>query len=170
MMNWGHVHKGTGKRGIMEDSAVELLIGLLKQASMISSPMRDCVATCGEISVSELKLMLALSGEGQAAGHDLSEIMGMSAMNVSRALAQLLRRGWIEPVGDHSRRRRKPVRLTAAGKEALGGMMPQVAIVASELLDVLTPREKEQLGRINSKIEARLKDWIEQHHGDIHLV
>ena len=71
---------------------------MLKFASLISRPMRDGVADPAGLSSNELRILMALSGEGESAGHYLAELMGMHAMNVSRALASLHAMGLVEPV------------------------------------------------------------------------
>ena len=95
---------------------VALLIDLLKLATFIAGPMRDGVAEPLALSSNDLRVILALGGEGELAGHDLSEIMGVPPMNVSRALASLLERGLVELGSDPANRRRKPFRLSAQGR------------------------------------------------------
>ena len=73
-----------------------LLVRLLKLGSFISGPMRDGVCDPAQISSNELRVIMALAGEGALAGHDLVEITGLPPMNVSRAIATLRERGWIE--------------------------------------------------------------------------
>jgi DNA-binding MarR family transcriptional regulator len=66
---------------------VELLVQLLKLSSLINRPMEDGVAEVKGIALNELKIMMCLGGEGALAGHDITEIMAISPMNVSRALS-----------------------------------------------------------------------------------
>jgi DNA-binding MarR family transcriptional regulator len=84
---------------------INLLVAMLRFASLISRPMRDGVADPSGFSNNELKILMALSGEGESAGHDLAELMGMHAMNVSRALASLRQMGHVEPVKNTKNRR-----------------------------------------------------------------
>ena len=106
------------------DDSFDLLVRLLKLGSFINSPMKDGVCDPLGISQIELKVMMALAGEGALAGHDLVEIMGVPAMNVSRALATLRDKGWIEDAQDPENRRRRPVRLSAAGEQAYARTLP----------------------------------------------
>ena len=48
---------------------IDLLVWMLKFASLISRPMRDGVADPAGLSANELRLLMALSGEGESAGH-----------------------------------------------------------------------------------------------------
>ncbi len=100
---------------------IELLVSMLKFASLISRPMRDGVADPAGLSSNELRILMALSGEGESAGHDLAELMGMHAMNVSRALASLHAMGLVEQVRKPRNRRRKPYRVEHAGRKGARG-------------------------------------------------
>jgi DNA-binding MarR family transcriptional regulator len=97
-----------------DDGSFAQLIRLLKLGSFINAPMKDGVCDPSGLSQIELKVMMALSGEGDLAGHDLVEIMGLPAMNVSRALAALKQRGWIEDGKPCPRSKRWPRRWSAA--------------------------------------------------------
>jgi DNA-binding MarR family transcriptional regulator len=146
-----------------------LFVQLLKLSSMISSPMQDGVAAPNDVALNEIKIMMCLGGEGALAGHDISEIMAIPAMNVSRALSALLSRGWIEVVDDPSNRRRKPVHLSAAGWKAHEALMPDVGAVAAYVLGTLTAKERTALSNGVDKVIDKMADWIEGHHAGMHL-
>ena len=142
---------------------VQLLVQLLKQASLITRPMVEGVAEPNGISPNELRIVMCLGGEGAQAGHDITELMGIAPMNVSRAFASLATRGWIEQVNDPDNKRRKPVQLSARGWEAYQAMTPDVRIVADYLFKGLTANERNALARISKKIIARMEDWAVEH-------
>jgi DNA-binding MarR family transcriptional regulator len=152
-----------------EDSSFTLLIRLLKLGSFIHGPMKDGVCDPCAVSQVELKVMMALSGEGELAGHDLVEIMGMPAMNVSRALAALKTRGWIEDAVDPENRRRRPVRLSKAGEAAYQQTLPALEAVAEALLGGLTPRQQREFAALSDKIIAAMIAWIRSHHAEVKL-
>jgi DNA-binding MarR family transcriptional regulator len=156
-----------------ENSATEgrfaLLIQLLKLASFINSPMKDGVCDPSGVSQIELKVMMALSGEGELAGHDLVEIMGLPAMNVSRALAALKERGWIEEAADPVNRRRRPVRLSAAGLTAYQQTRPAIEAVAEALLGGLTARQQREFAALSDKVIVAMVEWIRSHHAEVKL-
>jgi DNA-binding MarR family transcriptional regulator len=151
------------------ESEIDLLIRLLKLGSFINTPMKDGVCDPRGISQLELKLMMALAGEGALAGHDLVEIMGVPAMNVSRAAASLKTRGWVEDVADAGNRRRKPMRLTAQGEAEYAGLGPSLDAVAAALLGSLTARQKEQFARLSDQVIAGMARWITSHHDGVKL-
>lgn len=149
--------------------ATDLLVRLLKVGSFITAPMRDGVCDPVGLAPPELRVAMALAGEGDLAGHDLVEITGMTAMNVSRAIAALRERGWIEDAHDPDNRRRRPVRLNDAGRAGLDLATPYFAVVAEAVLAGLSRRQREQLARLTDRINANLVDWIRSHHQDVRL-
>ena len=64
--------------GVDEDAA--LLVDLLKLATFVSNPMRTGVAEPLDLAPTDLRIILALGGEGELAGHELSDIMGVPPM------------------------------------------------------------------------------------------
>ncbi len=155
--------------GPADPAQVQLLIRLLKLGSFINTPMKDGVCDPAGVSATELKVMMALAGEGALAGHDLVEIMGAPPMNVSRALAALRGRGWIEGARDPENRRRKPVRLSGAGHHAYRTMAPDVAAVAQALLGTLSARQSREFAATADRIIDAMADWITSHHQDVKL-
>ena len=97
------------------------------------------------------------------AGHEISELMAIPPMNVSRAVSALTARGWVDRIGDVADRRRKPVQLSEAGLEGYRGMTPALAAIAEQLLGTLTANEREVLRRATMKISARIEDWPAEH-------
>jgi DNA-binding MarR family transcriptional regulator len=146
------------------DTSLQLLVQLLKLSSLINRPMEDGVANVQAIALNELKIIMCLGGEGALAGHDITEIMAIPPMNVSRALATLIERGWVEPVVDPANRRRKPVQLSAAGWAAHRAMLPSVSNVSDYLLGRLTPNERATLLRLSTKVIDRMADWFSEYH------
>lgn len=149
--------------------SVQVLMRLLKLGSLINGPMKDGVCDPEGVSQIELKVLMALAGEGALAGHDLVEIMGVPAMNVSRALAALRERGWIEDDLDPENRRRKPVRLTAAGSAKYDSLMPALRAVAAALAGKMTARQQREFASLADHIVARMTEWIVSHHEGVKL-
>lgn len=138
---------------------IDLLVAMLRFASLISRPMRDGVADPAGLSPNELRILIALSGEGESAGHDLAELMGMHAMNASRSLSSLHSMGLVEPVKNPANRRRKPYRVSARGAAAHLALEPRLARVARFLFGVLSPLERRALRRILKKLDRQVLDW-----------
>jgi DNA-binding MarR family transcriptional regulator len=143
----------------MPDGQSALLVALLRISSVINRPMRDGVADPEGLSLNELRILMALGGEGDSAGHDLAEVMGMQPMNVSRALATLSGLGLAEEIDDPSNRRRKPYRLSDQGQERHTAMGSELNDVATFLFGGLKATERTALARIFAKLNIRLDEW-----------
>ena len=142
--------------------AEEVLVRLLKLAAVISRPMQDGVATPHGLSVNELRIVMCLSAEGACAGHEITHMVGIAPMNVSRALASLSRRGWIEPADDGAKRRRKPVRLSGRGIEGYRALGPDLNGIALTLVGRLNEAEGAQLGALADRVLASIACWPDQ--------
>jgi DNA-binding MarR family transcriptional regulator len=154
-----HGNMMESKKGNPKNHEIALLMAMLRFASVISRPMRDGVADPAGFSSNELRILMALSGEGESAGHDLAELMGMHAMNVSRALASLHQMGLVEPAKNIKNRRRKPYRISARGARAHVALEPTIAQVARHLFGALTARERAALKEILAKLDRQVEAW-----------
>jgi DNA-binding MarR family transcriptional regulator len=146
-------------RGLRRGGHLGLLVATLRFAAMISRPMRDGVADPAGFSCNELRILMALSDQGESAGHDLAEQMGMQAMNVSRALASLNAMGLIDQVRNTANRRRKPHRVNRRGSASYTSMKPHIGEVARFLFGTLSARERASLRSILDKLDRRVLEW-----------
>ena len=164
-MRMGRQAPAMPKQTIRADVALlePLLIQLLKLAAMISRPMEDGVASPNGLTLNELRILMCLRGEGACAGHDITSLMAIPPMNVSRAIASLVQRGWIEPALDPGNRRRRPVRLSATGEQACAAMERNIDAVAGYLLGMLDTGEAKALHRHIDAVIGRLEDWPAAH-------
>jgi DNA-binding MarR family transcriptional regulator len=156
------VRSGTPDNNALDNSNTSLLLAMLRFAALINRPMRDGVATKAGISPNDLMIIMALGGEGELAGHDLVDLMGMQPMNVSRALAALSDRGWIVQVTDKANRRRKPHKLTEAGWAAYRAMGPEIERVAQFLFNTLDPAERAGMASVLDKLYRQVMRWDDQ--------
>ncbi len=147
------------ERRARHNAQIDLLVAMLRFASLVSRPMRDGVADPAGFSPNELRLLIALSGEGESAGHDLAELMGMHAMNVSRSLSSLHAMGLIEAVKNPKNRRRKPYRISARGAAAHLALEPRLSGIARFLFGPLSPAEQRSLGKILAKLDRQVLAW-----------
>ncbi|MCX7285939.1 MAG: MarR family winged helix-turn-helix transcriptional regulator [Novosphingobium sp.] len=141
------------------EGEVALLVDLLKLGTFIGTPMRDGVAEPVGLTHTDLRIVLALGGEGELAGHDLSEIMGVPPMNVSRAIAALSERGLVEPGRNRSNRRRKPVRLTPAGEALFAQTVPAMERVGANLFKGVPQRDRDAFRRVAATVLSRIGRW-----------
>ena len=148
--------------GALTDGAsaeVDLLITVLKLASVINRPMKEGVADPEGLTLNEMRVLMSLGGEGELAGHELSHVIGMQPMNASRALSSLEDRGWVEEIRDPDNRRRKPYRISAAGLAAYHAMRPEFEAIARDLFTGLSQAERRRFGATAGSIMAAIADW-----------
>jgi DNA-binding MarR family transcriptional regulator len=138
---------------------VEILVDLLKVATRIARPMRDGVADPEDISVTELRILLALGGEGALAGIDIAELMAMQPMSVSRALNSLEKMGLVEMIDNRDNRRRKPYQLSEAGRTKYSKMNERMSEVARFVFGKLTESELRRVDRLLCKMDDQLIQW-----------
>jgi len=143
--------------GVDEDAA--LLVDVLKLATFVSAPMRAGVAEPLDLPSTDLRIILALGGEGELAGHELSGITGVPPMNVSRALVALREKGLVEPSEDTRNRRRKPCRLSADGQAMFDRTVPAMAEVSRQLFIDFSSRDRAAFRRAASRLLARMTQW-----------
>lgn len=148
---------------------VALLIRILKLGSFVNTPMKEGVCDPEGLQQIELKIMMALAGEGRMAGHDITTMTGIPAMSVSRAIASLRKRGWVEDTPDSANRRRRPVRLSAAGIEAYEDLAPALSQLAEQLLGGLSASDRKSFARIADRLNRDMADWISSHHEEVQL-
>lgn len=147
------------RRSAPRNPQIRLLLAMLRFASVISRPMRGGVADPAGLSCNELRILMALSGEGESAGHDLAELMGIHAMSVSRTLASLRRMRLVEPAANTRNRRRKPYRVSARGRATYAALQPDIAEVARFLFGAVTARDRARLERTIAKLDRQVTKW-----------
>ena len=141
------------------DPDAALLVDVLKLATFVGAPLRGGVAEPLGLAPTDLRIILALGGDGELAGHELSDLMGVPPMNVSRALAVLTERGLVEPGRNRSNRRRKPVRLTAAGDALFAQTVPAMERVGANLFKGVSQRDRDAFRRVAAAVLARIGIW-----------
>ncbi|MCK5744691.1 MAG: winged helix-turn-helix transcriptional regulator [Oricola sp.] len=142
-------------------SDIQLMISILKCSSLISIPMEGEVSEPNGLTRHELRVLICLSGEGVLTGQEISELMSMPAMNVSRALSNLHDKGWLELVDDGGNRRRRPFRISAKGWRHYNTLLPYFRSVSSRLFATLSKKDRIELQRLVNLMNDRLDHWGE---------
>jgi DNA-binding MarR family transcriptional regulator len=135
------------------------LIELLKLATQISRPMLAEVATPHGVSLNELRVLMSLAGEGELAAHQLSDLTGLPAMAVSRAVSALCEAERLVETRDATNRRRKLLALTPRGYAFYEAVTPDVQRIAKRLFASLTGVERRVSAKVVNKLLAQLEAW-----------
>ncbi|MCW3835625.1 MarR family winged helix-turn-helix transcriptional regulator [Sphingomonas canadensis] len=135
------------------------LMRLLKVASLIQKPIRDGASIPIGIAPNDLRILMALGGEGAMAGFELADRIGMLPMNVSRSLDALQKLGLVEPVADTRNRRRKPHQLTQAGWDRFRETEARIASLSDFLLGDLSAADRARFDATLQHLDRRIADW-----------
>ncbi|WP_272011035.1 MarR family winged helix-turn-helix transcriptional regulator [Roseovarius sp. ZX-A-9] len=92
---------------------------------------------------------------------DICLVMGRPKNSVSRAIARLVERDLIEARGDPGDRRRAKLRLKPKGRALYETTSRLFVEREAKMLASLTPREREQLGAILTKLMESHHEWSE---------
>ena len=112
-----------------------------------------------DVSMTQLKLLGALAVcESDPSVKGLSERVGCSLPNASRAVEALQQRGWIERREDADDRRVKRVQITAAGQAAVDQINSARLAGLQTYAAGLTPQERTQLHTALTALPHRRKD------------
>jgi len=87
---------------------------------------------------------------------DLAQHKAVSLSTISKSVAMLVQRGWVERKLDARDRRKTLVVLTAAGRRALSGIKNQALRHVMARLEPLTATERRELMPLLSRLEAIL--------------
>lgn len=143
--------------------AFQVYLDLLDTADEVRRQLGAQMATFG-MTLEEFRLLELLYRKGPATTVDVRKQKGCSRQNVMRLAGALTERGMVErkvidaaSVEDDDGRGRRvsEMRLTPAGENFVGKVLPRHMKMVLAVLRTLDWREQETLGRICQK----LKDW-----------
>lgn len=139
-------------------STLALQIQFLKIATLISKPMRELVAQPNGLTIDDIKIILCLGDRGALTGREVSDLVALNTMAASRAIAHLDEVGWLVRQEDARDKRRRPVALSAKGREGHGSIMPPIARVADLIFGEFSELEQMALFDALARIERRLTE------------
>ncbi len=101
-----------------------LTFQLLVAVNHITRPFPDLFGRRLDLGLAEWRCLMALAAEPQSSGEDVSRLMGMDKMTVSRALRRQEQLGRVEKSVDPANRRRNRWVLTEAGWAVFETIIP----------------------------------------------
>jgi DNA-binding MarR family transcriptional regulator len=110
-----------------------------------------------KLSAPEWRTMAVLGQQGAMSANAVITHTTMDKVRVSRAVAKLLKAGFITRDSDPGDRRRAILNLTPAGSEIYRQIVPLVQEVESEIVAELSGDERNVLNSALAKIEAYLE-------------
>ncbi len=109
-----------------------------------------------KLSAPEWRTIAVLGQHGAMTANVVIRETTMDKVRVSRAVAKLLKSGYITRAADPQDRRRAILDLTAKGADLYRQVVPLVQDVESEILNTLNAEERTMFDRALSRIEAHL--------------
>lgn len=134
-----------------------MLHRLMKLSNLIGRPFFTHFAERYDLTMNDLRVLMALGGMSEAASHEICRAIGMHPMNMSRSVARLRRQGRIIERGDPVNRRRKILTPTPEGWALYGRLSPHVKALSEFVFGSLSPLEAEMLGKLLDVLIQRLE-------------
>ena len=123
-------------------------------AEMTSDHTRPIYRRRHELTRPEWRVLVNLAEAGSLTASELCAQVPLHKTKVSRALAALEGRGWVERHADARDRRIQHARLTARGKRAFATIWPEMMAATDALLAPLSPAERAEIDRALTRLEG----------------
>lgn len=121
----------------------------------ISQSLADLYAERFGISITEWRVIAVLGRYPQLSANGVAERTAMDKVAVSRAVARLLERGFLQRDMHEQDRRRSVLELSPAGYAVYDQVVPLALDYERQLLAPLEPDERELLDRLMQKLGSR---------------
>ncbi len=107
-----------------------------------------------DLSIPEWRVMAVLGRYPEISAGDVAARRAMDKVQVSRAVAQLIRNGHLDRRSDAQDRRRTVLNLSRTGRDIYQRIVPMARAYEQDLFDRLTPEESEILMRALSRLSG----------------
>ncbi|MCC6470676.1 MAG: winged helix-turn-helix transcriptional regulator [Alphaproteobacteria bacterium] len=124
-------------------------------ANTVSSGVARIYARRFQMTIPEWRVMAVLGCDGPQSANEVCGRTAMDKVQVSRAVARLIRAGSVRRAVDGGDRRRSVLTLTAAGLAVHDRIVPLARAAESRLLAALGPDERGQIDRLLAKLQDR---------------
>ena len=130
---------------------------LLLIVNLTARPFAQMHEKAHGLSLTEWRVLLALAARPRASAVDLTQVLGLDKMAISRAVRALERSGRIERRPSAADSRRSELHLTRAGRALHAAIAPSGARREALLLQGLTAAERTALAGLLDKLVARAR-------------
>lgn len=121
-----------------------------------------------QMTLRQFRILVRLDGDADAIGA-LATGAGVNLPSMSQTVHSLAGRGWVVREEDPADRRRRVVRLTADGRDALAGAQAALISALTGVLDGLSRAERgaleQGLGAVGRELDRRWERLLETHGG-----
>ena len=126
---------------------------LQRIGTLLTTQAMHILKRSGDLTLNHWRLLTFLSERDSGSVQELAKLGYVDKATISRAAADLTRRGFIETHQNTQDRRSTLLRLTKAGEAALLVAAPRMRARQAALLDALTPQDRDTLFRILDTLE-----------------
>jgi DNA-binding MarR family transcriptional regulator len=126
-------------------------------STLLAKPFMERIGPEHEITLPEWRTLIALDGQNVLSNTAISELTGLDAMTVSRALERLRRKGRVERSKDASDARVHRNKMTAQGRSTYRSILKLAWERQATMMAVLNAQQIEQLDQTLDKLVAQLK-------------
>lgn len=144
---------------ILGASAITVGYRLSYLANFFVGPIYNEITRTTGLARSEFVVLFCIEHVGELSAQDVCEITGRPKNSVSQAVTKLLKAGLIQRRTDSTDARRSILGLTSKGDALYRQLIPRFQQRETEMLSVLTPREREQFARLIGKLTLRGDNW-----------
>lgn len=126
-------------------------------STLLAKPFMERIGPEHEITLPEWRTLIALDGQKGLSNTEISELTGLDAMTVSRALARLRRKGRVERSKDASDARMHRNKMTAQGRSTYRSILKLAWQRQATMMAALNAQQIEQLDQTLDVLVAQLK-------------
>lgn len=106
-------------------------------------------------------VLFCLSRQDGLMARDIARLSGLPKNSVSRSVADLVERGFVEAAVATSDRRSKPLSITDRGRRSIASALPGFVTRQDAMLSALSPGEQDELSRLLRKMIDGLPEWVD---------
>lgn len=115
---------------------------VLRRAHQRASAIFQATMPDGQITPTQFTALVRLSEEGEVSQNLLGRLTAMDPATIQGVIRRLIERGLVETRHDPDDRRRRLLRLTAAGRDHVAHLIPAGPDVSARTLEPLNPEEQ----------------------------
>ena len=169
----GPSNEALGKREAMAERFSPLSLKMLNDSPLMHAWRLNFIANfftgpiyrqLGErfgVSRPEFVILFCLLQKPGLVARDVCLVTGLPKNSISRAVSELLKKGYIARDTDDADKRAKPLSLTEQGRATLAAIVPLVRARQDAMRDALDREEQADFDRLVMKIVYGMPTWVQ---------
>lgn len=129
-------------------------------ANFFTGPVYRMLGETFGITRPEFVILYCLQHMPGLVAQDICRVTGQPKNSISRAVSDLLTKGYVKRGTDPDDKRAKPLQLTDTGRSVLASVAPIVKARQDAMRNALSDTERDQFDRLIRKIVFAMPDWV----------